>query len=103
MSDLCALIVHLITNPDLPFALFRKNNRESLEQLPNLILTLTEEVKELKLSNSELMENMRYREVVARLEGPLTKSSTRSDFGLLVGESGESLLRYTHLCLCLFY
>ncbi|KAF4205234.1 hypothetical protein CNMCM8980_007444 [Aspergillus fumigatiaffinis] len=36
-----------------------RNHRESLEQLPKLILKLTEEVQELKTSNSALIENIR--------------------------------------------
>ncbi|GIC94496.1 Zn(II)2Cys6 transcription factor [Aspergillus udagawae] len=36
-----------------------RNHRETLEQLPKLILKLTEEVQELKTSNSALIENIR--------------------------------------------
>ncbi|EAW12209.1 putative C6 finger domain protein [Aspergillus clavatus NRRL 1] len=36
-----------------------RSHRESLEQLPKLILKLTEEVKQLKTSNSALIENIR--------------------------------------------
>ncbi|KAL9595428.1 MAG: hypothetical protein Q9219_006445 [cf. Caloplaca sp. 3 TL-2023] len=46
-----------------------KNNRESLEQLPSLIQKLTQEVKELKTSNSELMQNIRYKEGTTTLGG----------------------------------
>ncbi|RHZ55534.1 Zn(II)2Cys6 transcription factor domain-containing protein, partial [Aspergillus thermomutatus] len=39
-----------------------RNHRESLEQLPKLILKLTEEVQELKTSNSALIQNIRSKE-----------------------------------------
>jgi len=83
----------LITDPGVPFAPVRKNNRESLEQLPNLILKLTEEVKELKTSNSELMENIRYKEGAASLEGLSAKLSTTPDIIPSLGRSDASSLR----------
>ena len=82
----------------MPFASVRKNNRESLEQLPNLILKLTEEVKEPKTSNSELMENIRYSEGAASLEGLLAKLSTTPDISPLLGRSGASSLRCFYIC-----
>ncbi|PYH43125.1 Zn(II)2Cys6 transcription factor domain-containing protein [Aspergillus saccharolyticus JOP 1030-1] len=38
-----------------------RNHRESLEQLPKLILKLTEEIQQLKTSNSALIENIKSR------------------------------------------
>ncbi|MCJ1475048.1 hypothetical protein MMC13_003708 [Lambiella insularis] len=73
-----------MTDPGGPFAPARKTNRESLEQLPNLILKLTEEVKELKLSNSEFMENIRYKEAAASLKGLSAKLCTMPDISPLV-------------------
>lgn len=77
----------------------RKNNRESLEQLPNLILKLTEEVKELKLSNSEFMENIRYLEGAASMEVRPSTRSTKPAINPLVGRSSASCFRcfYTHV------
>ena len=77
----------LIIDHGVPFPPVRKNDRESLEQLPDLILKLTEEVKELKISNLELMENMRYNEGGASLEGLPVKLSTTPDISPLVGRS----------------
>lgn len=39
--------------------LFRRYHRGSLEQLPQLILKLTEEIQELKTSNSALIKNIK--------------------------------------------
>lgn len=77
----------------MPFALVRKNNRESLEQLPDLILKLTEEVRELKTSNLEFMDNIRYQEGVASLEALSTPSSTTPAITSFVGRSSASYLR----------
>ncbi|KAI4169805.1 MAG: hypothetical protein LQ343_005454 [Gyalolechia ehrenbergii] len=45
------------------------STHESLEQLPSLIQKLTQEVKDLKASNAELVQNFRYKEGAASLEG----------------------------------
>ena len=77
----------------MPLAPIRKNNRESLEQLPTLILKLTEEVKELRMLNSDIMENMRYKEGAVYLEGFSPELSMTPDISELAGRSGTSSLR----------
>lgn len=59
-----------------------KNNRESLDQLPNLISKLTEEFKELKTSNTELIDNIR-RERASSVEGFSATLSTTDDISPL--------------------
>ena len=73
----------------MPFPPARKRNRESLEQLHDLILTLTEEVKELQISNAKLMEG---------LSG---KSGMTRDFDSSGGKPGTSSIPCFHLYCCL--
>ena len=86
-----------MTDPGVPFAPFRKNNRESLDKLPSLISKLTEEVKELKISSSKLMENMRYKGGAPFLEGLSVTSSMAPDIRPLLGTSGASCLSCSYL------
>ena len=79
------------------FAPFRKNNRESLEKLPSLISKLTEEVKELKMSSSKLMESMRYKGGAPFLDSFSVTSSMAPDISPLLGTSGASCLRCSYL------
>ena len=81
----------------MPFAPVRKTNRESLE-LPTLILKLAEEVKELKMVNSEFMENMRYKEGAVSFEAFSAKLSTMPDISELDGSSGANSLRCFDSC-----
>ncbi|KAL8835904.1 MAG: hypothetical protein Q9170_003131 [Blastenia crenularia] len=62
-----------------------KNNRESLEQLPSLIQKLTQEVKELKTSNTEMMANFRHNDGVAPMRAFATAQSTIPDYTQWVG------------------
>ncbi|KAL8935835.1 MAG: hypothetical protein Q9216_005235 [Gyalolechia sp. 2 TL-2023] len=65
-----------------------KNNRESLEQLPNLIQKLTQEVKELKASNADLVQNFRHKDGAAPLLDQSATFRKTSDSSPLVGRSG---------------
>lgn len=66
----------------------RKNNRESLEQLPSLIQKLTQEVKDLKASNAELVQNFRYKEGAASLEGLSATLRKTPDISPSIDRSG---------------
>lgn len=76
----------------MPLALVRKNKRGSLEELPTLIVKLTEEINELKTSNSEFMENLRYQKGAMPLEGLATPLSTMPAMNSSVGRSTASCL-----------
>lgn len=69
-----------------------KNNRESLEQLPSLIQKLTQEVKELKASNAELVQNFLHKGGTTSLEDRSTTLRKTQDVSPVVGRSGTSSL-----------
>lgn len=79
-----------VTNPGLLSD--RKNNRESLEQLPSLIQKLTQEVKELKASNAELVHNFQHKEGIAPLESRSTTFRKSQDVSPMIGRSATSSL-----------
>ncbi|KAL9628918.1 MAG: hypothetical protein Q9164_007100, partial [Protoblastenia rupestris] len=75
----------------------KAKDQKCLEQLPNLILKLMEEVKELKLSNSDLIENIHYKEGVASLEGFSATLSTVPDHQLHASASLAGFIDVSHL------
>ncbi|KAH2781120.1 hypothetical protein KXW05_003025 [Aspergillus fumigatus] len=73
-----------------------RNHRESLEQLPKLILKLTAEVQELKTSNSALVENIRNngKELAESLD--LTPLDSRPPSHLRSGSSSAGYISWDH-------